>query len=196
MRLKNAGDPDFDPELEKAKLEAVKIEYLVYWSLCLIKDLNTEARQAYLVYRMKNTQNLLPDRENEKWKELSGKATSEAVKAYRSMAGLMPVLDGILKVYGERFETQDRDDYASISLVLTEVAKNFGQRKWWCIFSKALSDEEFSELGSYLLLKTIESGYVYGDMIPMEKRQKHIRVFLGLETANIPASCPIHPAGT
>ncbi|GEM_PF-2017757 len=196
MRLKNADDPDFDSELEKAKLEAVKIEHLVYRLLRSIKDLNTEARHAYLVYRIRHIEHLFSDTEGKKWGELSEKGTSEAVKAYKLMAGLMPELDGILKVFGERFESQDRDDYASMSLVVAEVIKNFGQWKWWRIFSKVLRDEELAELGTYLLLKAVESGYVYGDKIPMEKRQNHIRLFLGLKTANLPASCPISSAGT
>jgi hypothetical protein len=197
MRLKNAGDPDFDPELEKAKLDAVKIEYVVYDLLSLAKQLLTDGRHAYLVYILKDTQNLvLPNKEDEKWKELSKEAAAGAVKNYRLMADLMPALDEILRLFGDKFEPQDCEDYASISLLLTELTKNFGQKKWWRIYAKNPADEELVEFGNYLLLNIIETGYVYGDKIPMERRQSHIRVFLGLENAEIPDSCPIRPAGT
>jgi hypothetical protein len=196
MRLKNAGDPDFDPELEKAKLDAVKIEHVVYDLLSLAKQLLTDGRHAYLVYILKDTQNLvLSNKEDKKWKELSKEAAVGAVKNYRLMADLMPELDEILRLFGDKFEPQDREDYASISLLLTELTKNFGQKKWWRIYAKNPADEELVELGNYLLLNIIETGYVYGDKIPMERRQNHMRIFLGLENARIPDSCPIHAAG-
>jgi hypothetical protein len=197
MRLKNAGDPDFDPELERAKLNAMEIEYVVYDFLSLAKQLSEGGRHAYLVYILKDAQNIVvPNKDDEKWKEQSREAAAGAVTNYRLMVTLMPELDEILRVFGDRFEPQDRDDYASISLLITELTKSFGQKKWWRIFSKNPADEELVEFGNYLLINIIETGYVYGDKIPMERRQNHIRLFLGLENAKIPSSCPIHPAGT
>lgn len=197
MRLKNAGDPDFDPELEKAKLDAVKIERHLLSFLLLAKEFFTAARQSYLTYRINNIQHfIISGNDEEKWLDLSKEAAVSAVEVYGSMAILTRELDGILKVFGDRFDVQDREDYASISLLVVGLNKNFGQKKWWRLFSKVLSDAELVELGNWLLFQTIKSSYPYGDKIPMEKRQNHIRVFLGLEKAKIPTSCPIRPAGT
>lgn len=197
MRVENAGNSDFDPDLEKAKLDAVKIERHLLSLLILAKDCFTQARYNYLAYRIHNIQHfIVSGKDDKKWLELSKEAAVEAVKAYKLMARLVPELDGILKVFKDKFEPQDGEDYASIFLLVIEINKNFGQKKWWRIFSKALSDAELVEAGNWLLFEIINGGYPYGDRIPIEKRQSHMWIFLGLEHAKIPATCPIPLVGT
>lgn len=180
-------DKDFD-----LFLEAVKIEWVMYLCLKTAKDFLQAGRLPYLMLLIGSSSGKNTDDEA----SLVSQANRGAVSAFKDSAKLFQSLKAIVASNPDSFTFKDKEDYANIDLGFETVAGALGRRKGWRFWQKIVPDEQLVELGVWLILQTIESGFVYADKIPMQRREAFIRTFLGLQGAEMPVSCSLRPAGT
>lgn len=180
-------DKDIDPFLE-----AVKIEWVMYLYLKTAKDFLQAGRLPYLMLLIGSNSG----KNTEIEASLVSQANSAAVSAFKDAAKMAESLKMIVAGHPESFNFRDKEDYANIDLGFETVAGALGRKKGLRFWQKIVPDEQLVELGVWLILQTIESGFIYADKIPMERREAYIRTFLGLQAAKMPVSCSLRPAGT
>ncbi|HOX29816.1 MAG TPA: hypothetical protein P5080_02495 [Candidatus Paceibacterota bacterium] len=178
---------DFDPYLE-----AVKIEWVMYLCLMAAKDFLQAGRLPYLMLQVGSSSGKNTDDEA----SLVSQANGGAISAFKDAAKMVNPLKMIVAGHPESFTFRDKEDYANIGQGFETVAGALGEKKGWRFWRKIVPDEQLVELGTWLILKTIESGFVYADKIPMERREAFIRTFLGLQAGKMPVSCSLRLAAT
>lgn len=181
--------PDTD-RYDAHYFEAVKIEFSMYRLLEKTEELLAIARLGKLMVTFKRTQSLWPDflnkdKEFADYKDLVKETEIAALDTYRILISLILPLNDILRKYSDSFETEDFSDLSALPMIILEISKNIGKqsRLPW---NKSVSDMELVELGDYLLLSTIEKGFVCGDAIPADRREAFTRYFLGMESRSSP----------
>lgn len=177
---------DFDPFLE-----AVKREWLMYEFLVTAKSFLQAGRLPYLVLTAAGS-----SREVVTEAALVKEANDGAIGAFKDAALVFLAIKEIIVGYPDSFSFQDKEDYTNIGLGFEAVTKALGRKKGWRFWRKIVPHENLVELGAWLIIQTIESGFVNADQIPMERRAAFIQTFLGLKEIEMPVSCSIRPAGT